>query len=175
MTFALVLLTLFFVLQLPWLRRRPGLRTQRDRAAVAAGLFFVAAGALHFLSPARYLVMIPPALPAPMLWVVLSGAGEAACGVGLLRRSTRRTAAWCTVALLFAILPANVHVALSGQAIEGLPSAGWYYMARIPFQLVYVAWVVWAGGLLRRSRTGEAAAEPGTSNEFRRPRTSSSP
>lgn len=154
MTFALVLLTLFLFLQLPFLRRHPSLRTQRDRAAVAAGLFFIAAGALHFVSPARYIAMIPEALPIPMLWVALSGIAEIACGAFLLPRRTRKAAAWATIALLFAILPANVHVALSGASIEGLPAAGWYYVARIPFQLAYVAWVAFAGALSLRSSHG---------------------
>lgn len=158
MTFALVLLTLFLALHLPWLRRHPALRTPRDRAAVSAGLFFVGAGALHFLVPAKYAAMIPSVLPAPMVWVYLSGAAEVVCGVGLLQRRRRRAAAWCTVALLFAILPANVHVALSGGSIEGLPEAGWYYLARVPFQLVYVAWVVWAGGVLARTLDGAREA-----------------
>jgi len=150
MTFALVLLTLYLALHVPWLRRHPALRTPRDRAAVAAGLFFVGAGALHFFVPGKYAAMIPAILPTPMVWVYLSGAAEVVCGLGLLQRRRRRAAAWCTVALLIAILPANVHVALSGGSIEGLPEAGWYYVARVPFQLVYVAWVVWAGGLLGR-------------------------
>ena len=159
MLFALVLVTLFALLHLPVLRRRAGLRTAPERAAVAAGVFFILAGLLHFLQPARYDAMIPPFLPAPRLWTLLSGAAQVLCGVGLLTSRHRRKAAWATVALLFAILPANIYVALSGGSIEGMPAARGYYVARIPFQLLYVAWVTWAGGLwLPRSRSSSPSA-----------------
>jgi uncharacterized membrane protein len=158
--FALVLLTLFSLLHLPVLRRRAGLHTAPERAAVAAGLFFILAGLLHFLQPARYDAMIPHFLPAPRLWTLLSGAAQMLCGLGLLTSRYRRTAAWATVALLFAILPANVHVALSGGSIEGMPVSRGYYLARVPFQLLYVAWVAWAGGLFPRRSPASAAGEP---------------
>lgn len=156
MTFALVLLALFGVLQLPPASRR--LPTQRDRAAWAAGLFFIGSGLLHFAMPERYLAMMPPLLPAPLLLVYLSGVAEMVCGTALLPRTTRRMAAWATIALLLAILPANVYVAASGGAIEGLPQNPVYYWVRVPFQLVYVVWVAWAGGLV--PRRGEALTHP---------------
>ena len=159
MTFALVLLVFFALFELPLFRRFPALASRRDRAAWAAGLFFLGAGLLHFLTPARYVEMMPPALPAPLLLVWLSGAAEMACGAALLPRRTRRLAAWAAIALLFAVLPANLHVALSGGSIEGLPAARAYYLLRIPFQLVYVGWVAYAGGLIparARAATGPA-------------------
>lgn len=155
MTFALVLVFFFVLFQLPPIARR--LPAQRDRAAWAAGFFFAGAGVLHFVTPERYVAMIPPALPAPELLVWLSGAAEIACGAALLPRRSRRAAAFATIALLFAVLPANVHVALAGGSIDGLPSSRAYYLARVPFQLIYVAWVAWAGGLRLRARTYPAA------------------
>ena len=41
---------------------------------------FVGAGLLHFWHPATYLRIMPPALPAPRLLVLLSGAAEVAGG-----------------------------------------------------------------------------------------------
>lgn len=152
MTFALVLVFFFALFQLP--PARSWLPGQRDRAAWAAGLFFLGAGVLHFATPERYLSMMPPALPAPLLLVWISGVAEILCGAAFLPRRTRRLAAWATIALLFAILPANVHVALAGETIEGLPASSVYYLLRVPFQLFYVVWVAWAGGLLgRRAQT----------------------
>ncbi|MBZ4416264.1 DoxX family membrane protein [Myxococcus sp. RHSTA-1-4] len=149
MSFALVLLTLFALLHLPPLRRLPALATSVDRAAVAAGLFFIGAGLMHFFMPARYDAMIPPQLPSPRFWVLLSGVFEVAGGLGMLLRRTRRPAAWGLIALLLAILPANIHEAASNSASHVLPFPDWYFWLRIPFQLVYVAWVAWAGGLWR--------------------------
>lgn len=150
MTFALVLVALFLLLSLPPLARRPELRARSDRAAIAAGLFFVVAGALHFLRPQTYDAMIPPFLPSPRFWTYLSGAAELAGGVGLLRPRLRRAAALGLILLLLAVLPANVHVAVASVHLAELPMPRWYFWARLPFQLVYVAWVAWAGRLLPR-------------------------
>lgn len=157
MSFALLLLAFFALLHLPPLRRLPALATPADRAAVAAGLFFVGAGVMHFLIPARYDAMIPPQLPSPRLWVLLSGALQVAGGLGMLLRLTRRLAAGGLIALLVALLPANIHEAASNSASHVLPFPDWYFWLRIPFQLVYIAWVAWAGGLWRfmgRARLG---------------------
>ncbi len=153
MTFALLLFTFFALLHLPPLRRHPALSTPEARAAVAAGLFFIGAGAMHFLMPERYDAMIPPPLPSPRFWVLLSGAFQVAGGVGLLVRRTRRLAALGVIALLVAILPANIHEAVKSSGSHVLPMPDWYFWLRIPFQLVYIAWVAWAGGLWpRKSR-----------------------
>jgi len=153
-----VLLTLFVVFHIPLFRFSSAFATTRDRAALAAGGFFIGAGLLHFLSPDRYVAMIPPVLPEPLMLVLLSGAAEVACGIGLVFRSTRRHAAWATIAVLFAILPANIYVALSGGVVEDLSTARWYYLVRIPFQLFYVAWVAWSGGLVSALRSRQAKA-----------------
>jgi uncharacterized membrane protein len=158
MTFALVLLTFFALLHLPPLRRLPALTTAADRAAVASGLFFIGAGLLHFLSPARFEAMIPPQLPAPHFLVLLSGAFEIAGGVGMLLRRTRPLAALGLIALLLAILPANIHEALANSASHVLPLPDWYFWLRIPFQGVYIAWVAWAGGLSRAIGRARLAA-----------------
>ncbi|MFP2963909.1 DoxX family membrane protein [Myxococcus sp. 1LA] len=158
MSFAILLLSFFLLLHLPPLRRRPALATPESRAAVAAGLFFIGAGVMHFVMPARYAAMIPPQLPSPDLWVFLSGVAEVAGGLGLLLPRARRLAAVGLIALLLAILPANIHEAQANTAAHVLPFPDWYFWLRIPFQLVYVAWVAWAGGLWRmRSRAREEA------------------
>lgn len=155
MSFAVLLVGFFLLLHLPPLRRRPSLSTPARRAAVAAGLFFIGAGAMHFVMPARYDAMIPPQLPWPRLWTLLSGALEVAGGVGLLLPRFRKHAALGLAALLLAILPANIHEAVANQASHVLPFPDWYFWLRIPFQLVYVAWVMWAGGLWpARTRAG---------------------
>ncbi|MFP2928305.1 DoxX family protein [Pyxidicoccus sp. 3LG] len=158
MSFAILLLAFFLLLHLPPLRRLPALATPQERAAVAAGLFFVGAGVMHFVMPARYEAMIPPQLPSPAFWVFLSGVLEVAGGLGLLLPRTRRLAAMGLIALLLAILPANIHEAASNSASHVLPFPDWYFWLRIPFQLVYVAWVAWAGGLWRIKSRARLAA-----------------
>jgi uncharacterized membrane protein len=145
MSFAVVLVGLFLLLSIPPLPRLPALRDRRDRAAVAAGLFFVGAGALHFAMPATYDAMVP--LPWPRLWTYLSGLGEIAGGLGMLLPRTRRAAALGLLLLLLAVLPANVDVALRDVPVEALPYPRWYFWLRIPFQAVYLLWVAWSARL----------------------------
>lgn len=88
------------------------------------GPLYVVADGLHFLLPDRYVQIVPPVLPAPLALVYLSGIWEIAVGLGPVLPRPRRFAAWATVALLVAIFPANVSMATSGVAIEGLPGGG---------------------------------------------------
>jgi uncharacterized membrane protein len=159
MSFAAVLVSLFAVLSIPPLSRQAALRAPRDRAAVAAGLFFVGAGALHAAMPATYDAMVP--LPWPRLWTYLSGAAEIAGGLGLVTRRFRRPAALGLVVLLLAVLPANVKVALRDVPVDGLPYPRWYFWLRIPFQAVYLAWVAWAAGLGPWHRAPRESPIPG--------------
>jgi uncharacterized membrane protein len=113
----------------------------------ALALFFVAAGANHFLMPEIYLGMIPSWLPAPRALNAISGLAEMLGGLGLLLPPLRRAAGWGLIALLIAVFPANLHVALQGSmpGTSFSPAALWL---RLPFQALFVAWVWWAA--LRR-------------------------
>ena len=112
-------------------------------------LFFMAAGFNHFLNPAPYLSMIPPYLPCPHALNILSGAAEMAGGVGILLPPTRLLAGWSLVALLVAVFPANLNVALHGWKGENI--APWLLWARLPFQPLIMALVYW-GCIARRSQ-----------------------
>jgi uncharacterized membrane protein len=108
-------------------------------------LFFIVAGVNHFLAPEIYLGMMPAWLPLKEAANVISGAAEILGGVGLLIPRFRRAAAWGLVALLIAIFPANLHVALQG-SMPGLDNApAWLLWLRLPFQFVFIAWVWWVG------------------------------
>ncbi|WP_229725351.1 DoxX family protein [Hymenobacter baengnokdamensis] len=102
-------------------------------------LLFVGAGLLHFIRPETYLRIMPPALPAPRLLVLLSGAAEVTGGLGLLLPATRRWAAWGLLALLVAVLPANVYML---QICEKLHIPAWVAWARLPLQPLLM-WAVW--------------------------------
>ena len=112
-------------------------------------LFFLAAGANHFRMPATYLAMMPSWLPCPGALNAISGVAEMLGGVGLLLPAVRRAAGWGLIALLLAVFPANLHVALLGQmpGFDFSPAILWL---RLPFQAVFIAWVWWVA--LRRPR-----------------------
>jgi uncharacterized membrane protein len=106
--------------------------------------FYIAAGVNHFLSPDFYVAIMPPYLPWHRELVYLSGIAEISCGVGLLIPRTRVLAAWATIALLIAIFPANLHVALNDVPLAGRSEgAGVWNWVRLPFQLVLIAWAWW--------------------------------
>jgi uncharacterized membrane protein len=105
----------------------------------------VAAGANHFISPAAYLGMMPAELPehlhAPL--VAISGVAEILGGLGLVLAATRRLAAWGLVALYIAIFPANLNMAVNELPLGTTRIAPWMLWARLPLQLVLIAWAFW--------------------------------
>jgi uncharacterized membrane protein len=115
----------------------------RSVALRLMALFFIVAGLNHFLNPAPYLTMMPPALPYPDMLNRISGVAEILGGLGILLPPTRILAAWGLIALLVAVFPANLHVALHGWKGENIPA--WLLWARLPFQPLLIALVYWLG------------------------------
>jgi uncharacterized membrane protein len=113
---------------------------------------FIAAGVLHFVTPAPYLAIMPPWLPAPALLVQISGVAEVMGGVGLLLPRWRRAAGSGLIVLLLAILPANVQMLLNYQA-RGAPSGEITLLwLRLPLQLLLIAAVWWVALRVRAPR-----------------------
>jgi len=114
------------------------------RLKLAAGPVFVVAGLLHFLKPRIYEAIMPDYVPAQRELVYLSGVAEAVGGVGLLSSSPslRRYAGWWLVATLVAVFPANLHMALHPERYPDIPGGKAALYARLPFQLVFVRWVL---------------------------------
>ena len=118
-------------------------RTKRILLYVMAA-FYVVAGVMHFARPEFYVAIMPPYLPWHLELVYLSGVAEILCGVGLLIPQTRVLAAWATIALLIAVFPANIHVALNNVPMAGsTEGAGLLNWIRLPFQFVFMAWAWW--------------------------------
>ena len=109
-----------------------------------AGPFFVAAGLLHFAKPRIYEAIMPDYLPARRGLVYASGAAESIGGLGLLHRSptVRRWSGRWLVATLVGVFPANLHMALNSERYPQIPGGRGALYARLPFQLVFVAWVL---------------------------------
>lgn len=120
---------------MPTLTNRPSAR--------ALGVVFTIAGSLHFIRPAMYEAIMPPALPAHHELVLLSGAAEAAGGIAAFFPRLHPFARWWLIATLIAVFPANVHMAVNPDDIKGLPDVPqWALWARLPLQLAFIAWVV---------------------------------
>lgn len=105
------------------------------------GVLFVVAGVYHFVNPGFYVRIMPAYLPWHYELVLISGAFEILGGVGLLIPAVSRVAAWGLIALLVAVFPANVHMALHPAQFPNLPPP--LLWGRLPLQAVLVAWAYW--------------------------------
>ncbi len=114
-------------------------RSQKGLAAI-----FTTAGVLHFLIPRRYEAMMPPYLPLHRESVIVSGVAEIVGGAALVPSGGRRFARWWLLALLAAIFPANVHMAMNPEQVRGLDLdriPRWALWARLPLQPLTMAWI----------------------------------
>jgi len=102
---------------------------------------FVVAGAAHFIKPGVYLEIMPPYVPYPLAMILISGTAEVLLGLLLVFRKTQRLAAWGLVALLVAVFPANLHMALHPELFPDIPT--WSLYARLPLQAVFILWAYW--------------------------------
>jgi uncharacterized membrane protein len=108
-------------------------------ARIVLALLFIAAGLFHFLIPHTYVAIMPSYLPAPLALVYVSGLCEMLGGVGLLfNPPLRRIAAWGLVALLIAVFPANLNMALHPANFPAIPA--WTLWLRLPLQLPLIWW-----------------------------------
>jgi uncharacterized membrane protein len=103
--------------------------------------FFIVAGSYHFISPATYVPMMPGYLSWPMPLIYLSGAAEVIGGIGVALPKWRRLAGWWLITVLVAIFPANIHMLINDVPISGNHVPQWILWARLPLQLVMIAWV----------------------------------
>jgi len=102
------------------------------------GIGFITAGVMHFVATAIYMKIVPPVLPEPRLLVQISGAAEILGGAGVLLRQTRRAAAWGLLALLLAVWPANVSMAVDHARWPAIPE--WLLWVRLPLQIPLLVW-----------------------------------
>src|SRR5262245_12158847 len=103
--------------------------------------FFVVAGVTHFTNRDFFTAIVPPFFPWPVMLVYVSGVAEIVLGVMLLIPSTMRLAAWGLIALLIAVFPANIHMAMNPQLYPDVSMAA--LLIRLPLQGVMVAIAYW--------------------------------
>lgn len=103
----------------------------------------VGAGVNHFRAAAPYVAMMPDALPAHLALVYVSGVAEILGGLGLILPATRRAAAWGLIALLIAVFPANINMAINHIPLGDRALPTWALWGRLPLQAVLIAWAWW--------------------------------
>jgi uncharacterized membrane protein len=108
------------------------------RLLIAAG--FLAGGILHFTKTDTYARICPDYLPNHRALVLVSGAAEIAGAIGILIPQTRRITGYGLIALLIAVFPANVNMAVNAKQFEGFAPA-WALWLRLPLQILFIIWV----------------------------------
>src|SRR3954467_686641 len=110
------------------------LSMKSSRAALAA--LFTFTGTMHFLRPRFFEAIVPPAIEArKQEAVAISGAAEIAGAALVLHPASRQIGRWWLLALLLAVFPANVHMAVNPHQIRGLDMGKfpqWALWARLP-------------------------------------------
>ena len=112
-------------------------KTLKSAGKFAFAGLFVLGGVGHFLAPETYMKIMPPYLPYHRALVLLSGVFEAALGVCLLIPKTSRVAAWGLIALLLAVLPANVFMYQHPEKFSIPPTLLFF---RLPLQGLLIFW-----------------------------------
>lgn len=119
-------------------------------ARVVAAAFLVS-GVVHLVRPGVFEPAVPRALPRPRDLVLLSGVAELACAAGLVVPATRRAAGPASAALLVAVFPANVQLAVDGvrglarHRARGPAVRAAVTVGRLPLQWPLIRWA-WSAG-----------------------------
>jgi uncharacterized membrane protein len=109
----------------------------RRRAPLALAAAFLGSGIVHLARPQVFASIMPRAIPeahhSDLIYV--SGVAELVCAAGLLRRT--RWAAPASIAVLAAVFPANVQMALDAGTGRntGLSDSRAVAWGRLPLQL----------------------------------------
>ena len=104
---------------------------------------YVYIGIQHFLDSDLFVAIVPDYLPYTLELVYISGFFEVLFGLLLLFPKYRSYAAWGLILLLIAVFPANVYMVQSAEAQEVLGVSKELAIARLPFQLVFIALAYW--------------------------------
>jgi uncharacterized membrane protein len=105
------------------------------------GITFISAGLNHFLRPKLYQAIMPDYLPWQRQLVTISGYAEVVLGIITFIPRLRLVTRCGLTALLIAVFPANLHMALHPQRYARIPR--WLLWLRLPLQAALIAWVWW--------------------------------
>lgn len=100
--------------------------------------------------------IVPPQFGHAAALVAVSGFAEIAGGIGLAISPTRRAAGWGLIALLVAVWPANIFMALDAGHFAAVAPA-WLLWLRVPLQIGLIWWVQRVSGSSRSAASTSPA------------------
>jgi uncharacterized membrane protein len=104
-------------------------------------LWFAIGGYFHFAATATEMQIMPTYIPWPRAAVLISGVFEWLGALGILIPATRRAAGIGLFILTIAVTPANVYM-LQHEELFKVPH--WFLVARLPFQVLLLALIIWS-------------------------------
>jgi uncharacterized membrane protein len=104
-------------------------------------LWFAIGGVAHFTLTELEMRIVPAWIPWPRAAVLVSGVFELLGAVGILIPMTRRAAGIGLFLLTIAVTPANVYM-LQHAELFHIPR--WALIARLPFQALLLALIIWS-------------------------------
>tara|TARA_B100000579_G_scaffold431127_1_gene445684 strand:+ start:591 stop:989 length:399 start_codon:yes stop_codon:yes gene_type:complete len=115
---------------------------RRKIVLIGLAVFFIYFGIDHFINPNFYLSIMPPSFPLHKEAVYLSGFFEIIGGIGVLFHRFRKIAGWGLFALLIAVYPANIYMAITPNAFPEIPIYILYFRLALQFVFFYWAYTV---------------------------------
>ena len=114
----------------------------------AMSIMLVVTGIGHFKYRKGMVMMLPPGIPYKKQVVMVTGIFEFVAAAGLLFPSFRLLAASLLIMFFIAILPANIHAAVTGVDMYNANKQGPgknYLWFRIPLQVFFILWAWYFG------------------------------
>ena len=103
-------------------------------------IFFIIGGISHFFVADFFVMAMPDYLGYHKELVIISGVFDILGGIGILIPQTRLFSGYCLIALIVAVYPANINMALHPEKYKELSELFLYI--RLPFQFLFI-WFVW--------------------------------
>ncbi|MCF8715990.1 hypothetical protein JM658_14225 [Joostella atrarenae] len=100
-------------------------------------VLYIIAGILHFISPRKYLSIMPPYIPYKKEMVYLSGVAEILFGV-LLFTTLKDYAIWGIILMLIAFIPVHIYMLKEKKFEKVAPR--WVLIIRVPLQFALMFW-----------------------------------
>ena len=115
---------------------------RRKIVLLSLAIFFIYFGTDHFTNPDFYLSIMPPSFPLHHEAVYISGLFEIIGGMGILIYRFRKIAGWGLFALLIAVYPANIYMAVTPSAFPDIPIFILYLRLGLQFIFLYWAYTI---------------------------------
>ncbi len=121
----------------------------------------VGVGITHFVNTPFFVSIMPPWIPFHEWMVWLSGVAEIIVGILLAVPRTRKLGGWALIALLVAVFPANIHMAIHHIQPAGVtePVPEWAAWGRLPLQFLFMGIAWWIGKDADQSASAEKPSE----------------